>query len=60
VRGENGDVVGAVSVTALRAQASLEQLREILPDLPAITDMISKELGWTPAVRPAAGSRTDA
>jgi DNA-binding IclR family transcriptional regulator len=48
VRAETGAVVGAVSITALRAQADLVQLHDALPDLLATTTTISKELGWVP------------
>jgi DNA-binding IclR family transcriptional regulator len=54
IRGETGEVVGAVSVTALRAQAGLDQLQGALPDLLATTTTISKELGWVPAGQLAA------
>lgn len=46
VRGARGTVVAAVSITALRAIAPLEQLRECVPDLRATCDAISRDLGW--------------
>lgn len=48
VRGTDGDVVAAVSVTALRARADLETLRTFLPDLLDAVNGISRELGWRP------------
>lgn len=48
VRGSDGVVVAAVSVTALRARADLAALRTFLPDLIDTTESISRELGWRP------------
>ncbi|MFY1692752.1 IclR family transcriptional regulator [Plantactinospora sp. WMMB782] len=47
VRDARGRVAGAVSITALRALAPLERLREHLPDLTATCAAISRDLGWT-------------
>ncbi|WP_394431692.1 IclR family transcriptional regulator [Streptomyces sp. SGAir0957] len=49
VRDSGGDVVAAVSVTALKAKADLAALETgVLPDLAATAETISKELGWRP------------
>jgi DNA-binding IclR family transcriptional regulator len=48
IRAETGAVAGAVSVTALRAQADLDRLQTVLPDLLDTATRISKELGWAP------------
>ena len=49
VRDSGGDVVAAVSVTALKAKADLAALEaDVLPDLMATAETISKELGWRP------------
>ncbi|MEU6394123.1 IclR family transcriptional regulator [Streptomyces sp. NPDC046939] len=49
VRDSGGDVVAAVSVTALKAKADLPALETgVLPDLAATAETISKELGWRP------------
>jgi DNA-binding IclR family transcriptional regulator len=47
VRGNRGLVRNAISLTALRALAPLETLRESVPRLVATADTISKEYGWT-------------
>lgn len=52
VRDARGRVVAAVSITALRALAPLEQLREYLPDLTETGTAISRDLGWTADPRP--------
>ncbi|GIG87035.1 IclR family transcriptional regulator [Plantactinospora endophytica] len=41
-----GRVVGAVSITALRALAPLERLHEHLPELTGTCAAISRDLGW--------------
>ncbi|MFE2500048.1 IclR family transcriptional regulator [Streptomyces scopuliridis] len=49
VRDSGGDVVAAVSVTALKVKADLGVLEsDVLPDLLTTADTISKELGWRP------------
>ncbi|WP_406383902.1 IclR family transcriptional regulator [Streptomyces sp. NBC_00117] len=49
VRDSGGDVVAAVSVTALKAKADLAALEaDVLPDLMTTAETISKELGWRP------------
>jgi len=48
IRAATGDVIGAVSMTALRAISDLAKLELLLPDLLAATTAISKELGWVP------------
>ncbi|MEV1022179.1 IclR family transcriptional regulator [Streptomyces sp. NPDC050264] len=49
VRDSAGEVVAAVSVTALKARADLPALvSDVLPDLAATAETISKELGWRP------------
>jgi DNA-binding IclR family transcriptional regulator len=47
VRDSRGSVRSAISLTALKALASLETLRESVPRLLATADTISKETGWT-------------
>nr|WP_272926207.1 IclR family transcriptional regulator [Streptomyces sp. SID8379] len=47
VRDHGGEVVAAVSVTALKARADLDALvRDVLPDLLTTAETISEELGW--------------
>lgn len=47
IRKSTGDVVAAVSITALKAKADLAVLEsELLPQLLLTTASISKELGW--------------
>ena len=48
VRDASNRVVAAVSVTALKGRADLTALELLLPDLRAVTDNVSKELGWRP------------
>ncbi|MFF3495786.1 IclR family transcriptional regulator [Streptomyces sp. NPDC002795] len=49
VRDSSGEVVAAVSVTALKAKADLGALESgVLPELMTTADTISKELGWRP------------
>ncbi|MEV3859936.1 IclR family transcriptional regulator [Streptomyces sp. NPDC050095] len=49
VRDGGGEVVAAVSVTALKAKADLAALTtRVLPDLLTTAETISKELGWRP------------
>jgi DNA-binding IclR family transcriptional regulator len=48
VRDARSQVMAAVSITALKATANLDELRKLLPELLATTDTISKELGWRP------------
>jgi DNA-binding IclR family transcriptional regulator len=52
IRDATGRVSAALSVTALRAVAPLEVLRQHLPTIRAITERISSELGWRPAPKP--------
>jgi DNA-binding IclR family transcriptional regulator len=47
VRDSRGSVRSAISLTALKALAPLETLRESVPRLLATADTISKETGWT-------------
>jgi DNA-binding IclR family transcriptional regulator len=46
IRDSNNEVVAAVSITSLKARADLDDLKLLLPDLHAVTENISKELGW--------------
>lgn len=46
VRDSRSRVIAAVSITALKAKANLEELQLLLPELLATTELISKELGW--------------
>ncbi|MDV3124230.1 IclR family transcriptional regulator [Mycobacterium sp. 21AC1] len=46
IRDATGEVLAAVSVTALKARADLESLTRLLPDLGRAVTTISKELGW--------------
>jgi DNA-binding IclR family transcriptional regulator len=48
VRDVSGRVTAAVSITALKARASLADLEQLLPRLSEVTTTISKELGWRP------------
>jgi DNA-binding IclR family transcriptional regulator len=48
LRDATGRVTGAVSITALKARASLHDLTRLLPALEATTTTISEELGWRP------------
>ncbi|MBY6539880.1 IclR family transcriptional regulator [Rhodococcus sp. BP-349] len=48
VRDASDRVVAAVSVTSLKGRADLAALQKLLPDLRAVTDNVSKELGWRP------------
>ncbi|MFC5931735.1 IclR family transcriptional regulator [Cryobacterium melibiosiphilum] len=48
IRDFTGEVMAAVSITALKARAGLDDLRMLLPRLTEITAAISKELGWRP------------
>jgi DNA-binding IclR family transcriptional regulator len=48
VRDASNRVVAAVSVTSLKGRADLAALELLLPDLRAVTDNVSKELGWRP------------
>lgn len=49
VQDATGDVVAAVSVTALKVRADLDALRSgVLHDVTSTAAMISKELGWRP------------
>jgi DNA-binding IclR family transcriptional regulator len=48
IRDANNRVVAAVSITSLKARADLTALKQLLPDLSAVTENISKELGWRP------------
>ncbi|MEO8095223.1 MAG: IclR family transcriptional regulator [Pseudolysinimonas sp.] len=47
IRNVSGDVVAAVSITALRALASREVLHSYVPTLLEATVDISRQLGWT-------------
>jgi DNA-binding IclR family transcriptional regulator len=57
VRDARGQVVAAVSITALRAVAPVERLRGCLPDLTETCAAISRDLGWPGADGPRTGSR---
>ncbi len=46
IREGSGHVVGAVSITALRAISDLGKLKGLVPDLISTCDAISRELGW--------------
>lgn len=48
IRGADGQVNSAVSITALRAQANLAELERLLPRLAQVTEGISKSIGWRP------------
>jgi DNA-binding IclR family transcriptional regulator len=48
LRDATGQVTGAVSITALKARASMRDLAQLLPALRATTTTISEELGWRP------------
>lgn len=48
LRDATGEVIGAVSITALKARATMDDLVQLLPALRTTTTMISKELGWRP------------
>jgi DNA-binding IclR family transcriptional regulator len=46
LRDATGQVTGAVSITALKARATMPDLVQLLPALKATTTTISEELGW--------------
>lgn len=46
LRDATGQVTGAVSITALKARATMPDLVQLLPALEATTTTISEELGW--------------
>lgn len=48
VRDGSGRVIAAVSITALKAKANLQELTEWLPRLAETTEAISRDLGWRP------------
>jgi DNA-binding IclR family transcriptional regulator len=48
IRNAASEVIAAVSVTALKAQADLAALKTLVPALLATTESLSKELGWRP------------
>lgn len=48
IRDATGEVVAAVSITALTARADMAALETLLPRLREVTTEISKELGWRP------------
>ena len=48
LRDSTGQVTGAVSITALKARATMDDLVDLLPALRTTTTTISKELGWRP------------
>ncbi len=48
IRGADDQVIAAVSITALRAQADLAALEGLLPQLQHVTEGISKSIGWRP------------
>lgn len=52
IRDSRGQVVAAVSITAIEVIASLEQLKEKVPLLLETAGLISQELGHTPAEGP--------
>ena len=49
IRDSRGQVIAAVSITAIEVIASLERLVEQLPQLLETATLISKEIGYTPA-----------
>jgi DNA-binding IclR family transcriptional regulator len=48
LRDATGQVTGAVSITALKARATMHDLAQLLPALRTTTTTISEELGWRP------------
>lgn len=48
LRDATGRVTGAVSITALKARATMDDLAQLLPALKTTTTTISEELGWRP------------
>ncbi|MCU1582171.1 MAG: hypothetical protein JWO01_1559, partial [Microbacteriaceae bacterium] len=44
----SGKVAGAISITAFRETANVDELLQHLPDLMETTSTISRELGWRP------------
>ncbi|MCS3844131.1 IclR family transcriptional regulator [Microbacterium sp. AK031] len=46
----NGDAVAGISLTSLRAIASVDQLQRMLPLILGTRDSISRELGWSGTV----------
>lgn len=48
LRDATGQVTGAVSITALKARATMHDLTQLLPALRTTTTTISEELGWRP------------
>ncbi|GAA1818830.1 IclR family transcriptional regulator [Nesterenkonia flava] len=48
IRDALGNVNGAVSITAIKAQADLTALQELLPRLEDVTRSISRSVGWRP------------
>ncbi|SDJ25211.1 IclR family transcriptional regulator [Nonomuraea jiangxiensis] len=53
IRDSRGQVIAAVSLTAIEVIASLDQLKEKLPLLLETSALISQELGFTPESSPA-------
>jgi DNA-binding IclR family transcriptional regulator len=53
VKDSRGQVIAAVSITAIEVIASLDQLKEKLPLLLETSALISQELGYTPEPSPA-------
>jgi DNA-binding IclR family transcriptional regulator len=49
IRDSRGQVIAAVSITAIEVIASLEQLTQQVPQLLETAALISKEIGYTPA-----------
>ena len=46
IRDHNGLVRAAISLTAVKALAPLERLRELVPELKAAAELISRDYGW--------------
>lgn len=53
IRDSRGQVIAAVSITAIEVIATLDQLEEKLPLLLDTATLISKELGYSPEPQPA-------
>ena len=49
IRDSRGQVVAAVSITAIEVIATLDQLVEQVPQVLETATLISKELGYSPA-----------
>ncbi|AYN31355.1 MULTISPECIES: IclR family transcriptional regulator [Streptomyces] len=44
----SGSAAGGISITAIKTQSDLGELRKLLPTLLETTEVISRELGWLP------------